>query len=108
MYTLITNHNYNSLDDALKNAIKHGFTIEFVVNERGFSGQGKITYLPESVEDLEVILFTQKRLVLYLLRMIDGKCGWMSDFEGTDKRLAEHLTRIKENCNYLDTHKFLP
>ena len=101
MYTLTTNHNYNSLDDALKNAIKHGFTIEFVVNERGFLGQGKITYLPESVEDIEVILFTkEKSMVLYLLKMVDGKCGWMSDFEGTDKRLEEHLTRIKENFTH--------
>ena len=100
MYTLTTHHSFGSIDEAIKDAVKQGFEIEFLINDRGFTGEQEMTYLPESVVELEVIIFTpKKKKVLYLLKMVDGMCGWMSDFYGVfaGEQLSKHLTRIKEN-----------
>ncbi len=100
MYVLTTNHSFNSIEEAIADAINHGYDVEFMVNDRGFTGQQKTTYLPESVVELEVIIFSsEQKPVLYLLKMVDGMCGWMSDFLGVfaGEQLSKHLTRIKEN-----------
>ena len=100
MYTLTTKHEFDSMAEAIKNAVKHGFEIEFMVNDRGFTEHQKMTYLPESVIELEAIIFnSEQKTVLYLLKMVDGMCGWMSGFYGVfaDEQLSKHLTRIKEN-----------
>lgn len=100
MYKITSNHPFSSIEEAIKDAVQHGFDVEFVINERGFKGRQKKTYLPESVIELEVILFSRKtKQVLYLLKMVDGMCGWTSGYYGAlaDNLLSEHLTRIKEN-----------
>jgi len=100
MYRITTNHSFNCIEDAIKNAVEHGFGIEFIVNERGFFAQQEVTFLPEMVIELEVILFgPKKKSVLYLFKMVNGMCGWTSDLNGVfaDEQLSEHLVRIKEN-----------
>ncbi len=87
--------------EAIDDAIDAGFTVKFIVNERGF-GDNKLTYLPETVAYVKAIHLQNtsgNQSVLYLLEMVDGICGWTSSQQDAFAKilLEQHLDRIKEN-----------
>ncbi|HHB79555.1 MAG TPA: phosphoribosylpyrophosphate synthetase [Saprospiraceae bacterium] len=105
MYTQKLNHGYDTLLDAINASRKKGYTEEFIVNDRGFeSSQGR-TYLPEGVKHLTVYRIEgssadpDNESILYLLEMVDGVKGWISDAYGVyaDENLAEKINRVKGN-----------
>jgi len=100
MIRIITDHHFRNLMDAIDQAVEAGYTVKFMVNERGFGDENKMTYLPETVTFVEVIQIqtTNQDAVLYRLKMINGICGWISSRDAfAKKHINQHLNRIKEN-----------
>ncbi|RMG23166.1 MAG: hypothetical protein D6730_14965 [Bacteroidetes bacterium] len=108
MITQRSSVGFDTLYDAIEQAKREGYSIEFVINERGFldPDSGK-TYLPESITAMEVIRIDapysepDAQSILYLLQTVDGRRGWVSDAYGpySNETLAGHLSRIVENFN---------
>jgi len=101
-------HDFDTLLGAIQNIEAEGYKVEFVANEKGFfDPTSSKTYLPESICAMEVIRvdapFSEPdaQSILYVLKMIDGQSGWVSDAYGiyADETLAEHLARIKDNLS---------
>ncbi len=101
MIRIITDHHFRNLMDAIDDAVEAGFTVKFVINERGFGDYNQMTYLPETVNFVEIIQIpstNNQETVLYRLKMINGTCGWISNLDAfANTYLNKHLNRIKEN-----------
>ena len=109
MITERLNDGFDTLLEAIQGVKQKGFTIEFICTENGFyDAESDKTYLPESVCKMEFIRIysplsePDEESIIYLLEIMDGKKGWISDSFGynSNQKLTEHINRIKENFSY--------